>query len=204
MKKVILFVCVFALSIVFPTFAENETGSANIDNLLNSAAQNYKAKKYAKALEDLDWAKREITNLHFQVLKGFLPKTIPGYETEEMDSGAVFGIQNVSRKYNKGEQDIEISVSSGNLGEGGTGLGALMGMASAFQSMDAGTQSQMIVVKDRKGRFNLVESDKEGTLTFTLQNNVVLMVKTHGFPNSDEAKKTAELIDFDGIEKAYQ
>ncbi|MBN1355184.1 hypothetical protein JXA40_02825 [bacterium] len=174
-----------------------------VNDLLKSAGENYDAKKYMKALEDLDWAKQELSNMHLQIVKNLLPESISGYETRDIDGSAVFGMHNVSRQYNQGDQSIKITIAGGGSGQGGPGLSAIMGMASKFQAMDAGTQSNMILVNGRKGRFNLETATNSGTLTFELSNNVYVTVETEGFTDSSEAKKAAEKLDFEAIEKAF-
>jgi hypothetical protein len=175
-----------------------------VDDLMKSAADNYKAQKYMKALEDLDWAKQEISNLHIQIVKKLLPESMSGYQIREVDGAAMFGMHSVSREYFTDDKDIKITIAGGKAGQGGSGLSALMGMASKFQSMDAGTESSMVVVHGRKGRFNLETVNNSGNLTFELNNDVYVSVETNGFTSSVEAKKAAEKLDFDAIEKAFQ
>ncbi len=175
----------------------------NVEELLKSVSDNYKAKNYQKALEDLDWIKKEISGLQMEIIKTLLPQSIPGYETQEIDGGAAFGIQNVSRQYIKDEKRIQISISGGQTSGTTAGLGALMGMAAAMGAMDAGVQSNMVIVQGRKGQFNLESEDQHGTLIFNLNNNAFVSIETWGFGTSDEAKAAAEKLDMDKIEKAY-
>ncbi len=175
----------------------------NVEDLLQSATQNYKSENYAKALEDLNWAKQEITNKHMEVVKTLLPESLPGYETRESDSGAAFGMQNVSREYIKENHRIKISISGGETGQGGAGLGALMGMAAAFQTMDGNTKSNLVIVNGQKGQFNLETSNNHGTLTLTVNSKVFITVETWGFTDSDEAKKAAEKLNFVRIQEIF-
>jgi hypothetical protein len=201
-KSLISFICisVLLLWVTAPIFADN------VEDLLASIIQSYKAKKYSKSLEDLDWVKKEISNLHLQVIKTFLPATIQGYQSKDGDGGSMFGMQSVSREYTKSDSDsIKISIMGGQ-GSEGSGLGAIMGMASSLGAIDANSQSEMIIVKGQKGRFNLdsTSTPKHGTLTITLQKNTVITIETFGSATSEQAKKAAEMMDFEGIEKAYQ
>ncbi len=176
----------------------------NVQDLMKSAQDNYTAKKYAKALEDIEWAKQEITKLHLQTIKSLLPATIPGYTSTDNANDSALGIHEVSREFTKDSQKIKITVLGGNLGQN-AGIGAIMGMAAAMQAMGGDTQSEMVTVKGRKGRFNMDTSDdKHGTLTFALNNNITLMIETWNIQGAGEAKKAAELIDYDAIENAYK
>lgn len=176
----------------------------NVQDLMKSAQDNYSAKKYAKALEDIDWAKQEITKLHLQAIKALLPQSITGYTSKDDSNDSALGIHEVSREFVKNTQRIKITVLGGNFGQN-AGIGAIMGMAAAMQAMGGDAQSEMISVKGRKGRFNKDSSDdKHGTLTFALNNNITLMIETWEIQGSGEAKKAAELIDYDAIENAYK
>ena len=200
MKTIKIFGLVVCTFIFFTSFAVK---ADTVEDLLKSANDNYKAKKYAKALEDIEWAKREISNLHLELVKAMLPENLPGYETQEIDGDNMFGMHNVSRNYVKDDKSIKISIAGSQGNQGGSGLGAIFGMAAAFQSMDANTKSKMVVVQGRKGQFNLDPSNGTGTLTFTLNNNVFVSIETHGFTDEVEAKKASELLKFDEIEKIY-
>ncbi|MBN1551292.1 hypothetical protein JW979_07480 [bacterium] len=175
-----------------------------VEDLLKSATENYQAKKYMKALEDIDWAQREISNMHMQVVQALLPESFPGYETNSIDGGAMFGVNSVGREYQKENQSIKITITGSQAGQAGMGLGAIMGMAAAFQSQEAGTKSKMIMCKGRKGQFNLDTESNTGTLTYTLNNNAFITIETEGFADESGAQMAAEKLDFDAIEKAYQ
>ncbi len=174
----------------------------NVEDLLNSAKTNYSKGKYFKALEDIEWAKKEVANKQMQLLKSFLPEAVEGYTVYPGDGGSALGIQSVSKRYEKEEQSVEITIMSTHGNQGAGGLGAIMGMAAAFESMDANVNSEMVIVDGRKGQFNKRDNSDEGTLTFNLDKAVV-QIKTYGFDNSSEAKKFAEMLKFDDIEQAF-
>lgn len=189
---------VMAIMLPYTAFADT------VEDLLQSAVTNYKNKDYAKALEDLNWAKKEITNKHMEVVKALLPESLPGYETQHIDGGAALGFQNISRDYVNGDKHVKISISSGDTSDTGAGLGALVNMAAAFQAMDGSTKSNLVIVQGHKGQFNLEPDSKHGTLTLSINSKAYVSIETWGFDNSDEAKKAAEKLDFDKIEKSFQ
>ncbi len=179
-------------------------GAQTVDELLTSAAANYKAGKYIKALEDLDWAKREISNKHLKILKKLLPEKIEGFTTRDVDGGAMMGIHSVSRKFVKGDKSVKVTITGDQETSPASGLGAIMSMAAKFNGMDAGTESHLVTVKGRRGQFNLETSDNRGTLTFTLKSNAFVTIETQGYSDSSQAKSIAEKLDFDAIETAFQ
>lgn len=177
----------------------------NVTELMKSAEQNYSAKKYAKALEDLEWARKEIANLQLQAMKKFLPDELDGMKGQDADGGAIFGIHSVSKRYASadGNKSVTITLAAGTTGQASGGLGALMGMAAAFGAMDAGTDSKMVVAKGYKGQFNLDKNTNEGTLIFNLSDGAMINIETDGYTDSTMAEKAAKTLDIPKIEESF-
>lgn len=174
----------------------------NVTDLMENSKKNYEQKRYFKAIEDLEWAIKELNNLHFQKLKTYLPSEVAGYTLSD-SGGDVIGIRGLDRTYNQEGtgKSVSINLVSGSAASGG-GLGAFMSMASMATGMNP--NSQMAMVKGRKGTLLVEPENESATLIFSLPNNVVITLESSGFTTGDEAKKFAELIDFDGLEKEFQ
>ena len=177
----------------------------NVSELLKSAKQNYEAGKYSKALEDLEWAKTEISNLHLQAMKKLLPEELEGMKGMDGDGGAIFGIQAVSKEYHSadGSKSVTITLASGQSSKAGGGLGALMGMAAAMGAMDANRNSKMIIEQGYKGQFSVDPNTMEGTLLFNLNGGSMINIETSGYADAEMAQKAAKKLDIAKIEAAF-
>ena len=177
----------------------------NVAELLKSAKQNYEAGKYSKALEDLEWAKTEISNLHLQEMKKLLPDELEGMKGMDGDGGAIFGIQAVSKDYHSadGSKSVTITLASGQSSKAGGGLGALMGMAAAFGAMDANTNSKMIIEQGYKGQFSVDPNTLEGTLLFNLNGGSMINIETSGYADEKMAQAAAKKLEIAKIEAAF-
>lgn len=178
----------------------------DIVDLIKSAEQNYNAGQYKKALEDLEWVRKEIAKLQLQEMKKFLPEEIDGMKGSDSDGGAAFGLHSVSREYrdNDGNRVVTINVISAAGGEAGGGLGAFMGMAAAFGALDTSKESKMIVEKGYRGNFSRDPETQEGTLIFSLSGGAMVQIETFGCKDESMAKKAAEKLDLPKIEEALK
>jgi hypothetical protein len=185
------------------TFALTTVRADTVNDLLDSARKNYEAKHYYKAIEDLEWAKKEMTNLHLQRLKTYLPEKVAGYSFTD-SGGDVIGFKGLEREYKQesSSNTVKINLITGSAAAGTAGLGALLNMANLAAGMNP--NATMVQAKGRKGNLVYEQDSSEAVLSFSLPNNVSLMITTNGFTSGDEAKKFADLIDFDGLEKEFQ
>jgi hypothetical protein len=200
-------VTALVLAIVF--FGSLGSGLVYADDvvdLIKSAEKNYNAKQYKKALEDLEWVRKEIAKLQLQEMKKLLPEEIDGMKGSDSDGGAVFGLHTVSREYrdNDGNRVVTINVMSAAGGEAGGELGAIMGMAAAFGTMDSSQESKMIIEKGYRGNFSLDTDTQEGTLVFSLSGGAMVQIETFGCKDESMAKKAASKLDLPKIEEALK
>ena len=176
----------------------------DVVDLIKSVEQNYAAKKYKKALEDLEWVKGEIARLQLQEMKNLLPTEIDGMKGEDGDGGALFGLHSVSRDYRTNDGNKKVSINLMAAGESGGGLGALFGLAAAFGAMDTSKESKMITEKGYRGNFTLDPDNLEGTLMFNLSGGSMVQIQTFGYSDENMARKTAEKLDLPQIEDALK
>ncbi len=177
----------------------------NVTTLLKSAEQNYAAGNYSKALEDLNWASKEIANQHLNSMKSLLPTEIEGMKGVDAEGGSVLGFRGISKQYNStdGSKSVTISLLSGGNTTTGNGLSALMGMAASLGAMQGGTNAKIVIEKGYRGQFLQEKGEKTGTLTFTLNDGKMITIETYGYQHSAMAEKVAKMLDIAKIESAF-
>ncbi len=199
--------CSIFLFLIIPVLLFSEALLADtITEFLNNARKYYDEEKYAKALEELEWAKKELSNLHMKKMMTFLPENMEGYTQEDVSGGNVMGMQGLTREYthNDTSNTVEIMIFSGSQAGGTSGLGALMGFAGLAASMDGSLDSQVVTTKGNRGNLVYNGTNKETVLTYNLPSNVVITITTQGFESGDTAKSFAEKINFDGLKKEFE
>lgn len=137
---------------------------------------------FSKALEELDWAKREIEKQHTQKIQGFFPATLGDFKGEKFESNLAMGMLSVERSYEAGEGEITVSLTGGSGGGGAAGLGNLaqIGKMAAMMQNDSGQETIRIAEKTAT-----VEKGEEGgssAITVFLDSGAILKIE------SDKAK----------------
>ncbi len=171
-------------------------------SLIQSGLELFKQGKYGKAVEELQWAIREIRQLQVQELKKFLPQSMPGYQAEEVESdvaaAALFNINFVeaARKFRSsgGDETVDMKITSGDIG--GAGLGAMMKMAQMFGQQ----QGELVRIKGRKATLEWDASASRGTLTCVLDNSIQVTVEVMDGQKAT-AQKFMEQVNLDALEK---
>ena len=174
--------------------------------VLDSVKASYEAKKYGKALSDLQLVLAEIGRLRMEALKVKLPGAPSGWTAEEAEGQSGGGIAfltmgtNVKRRYTKGEQssmEIELWADAGTM---------LMGVQMLLSNPAFVPQGQQIVtIKGRRAVLEFHKDDGRGTLTILL-NAAGSMVKIEGstITKADLTDVFGGALDLDAIEKAIQ
>lgn len=167
--------------------------------LLEKTNKLVQEKNYPGAINELNWAQKEIEKLHQQRLVEILPKEVQGFTGNDPEIQTALGFTTLEREYQKGEQSITMSISGG---AGGDGLGGLAGLAKMGMMM-GGTQQG--VDKIRIGSLT-ASLDTTGTpeLTVFLDSGSILQLRSSEGVDSDTLKKFAEglkLTDLDSYLK---
>jgi hypothetical protein len=138
--------------------------------------------------------------LQIAEMKQYLPESVSGYTTEEMEddaaAAAMFNINFIEagRRYVAGDgESVEVKIMSGDIG--GSGLGAMMKMAQMFGT----EQGELVRVKGYKCTVEWEEEANNGKLTAVLDNDIQVTVEIYD-GNKGNLTKFAELVDFDGLE----
>jgi hypothetical protein len=194
-------VFLIALLVFIPATSRGEDPGELIDSAKSFLSQG----KYNKAIEDLQWAMREIRRLQTVEMKQYLPETVSGYTTEEMDddaaAAAMFNINFIEagRRYQAtgSGESVELKVMSGDIG--GSGLGSMMKMAQMFGA----EQGELVRVKGYKCTVEWEDDADNGTLTAILDNDMQVTVEIYNGQKGN-LEKFAELVDFEGLEGLWK
>ncbi len=149
---------------------------------------------YAKALEELSWAKKELDQKYNQKLSSLLPDTISGFTGEKAEINSAMGLTSIGRNYTKEGARVRLELQGGSGGGAGAGLGGLaaLGQMAAMFGQQPGQQSMRI-----KGRTaNLMNEGEEMTL-FLDGGSMITLRKESG---TADLKAIAEALDLDSIE----
>jgi len=195
MRKLLLVLVI--VSVAMPVCADTTT------DLLDSAKSNYEANKYSKALDDLDWARKEIVKKQVETLKKYLPSNVQGFTQEDPSSASVMTMTSLNRRYSETSSGNSVEITVMTAGAD-SGMGAFMGMAATFAGMGQAENSSMIMSHGKRGTLIAEPTDNKFTATFSLAKSVVVTIESLGFGTDSEVKKFAELTDLAGLEKEFE
>ena len=151
---------------------------------------------YAKALEELAWARKELENKNNEKLQNLLPPTLAGFSADKGKAESVMGMTNVERNYTQGDKAVRVSLTQ--LGGADSGLAGLAGLGQAAAMM-GGMQGAVRI----NGRTALLEGDEEGgspNLTIFLDGGSILKLESSNDVNGATLKKMAEELKISEIE----
>jgi hypothetical protein len=157
-------------------------------------------KNYSKALEELEWARKELEKLHTRRLQSFFPDQLGEYKGAPAEVNGALGFTNVERRYSNGSSSVTVSLigQSGGAAGGLGGLAALGKMAAMF-GQQAGQDSFRI--SGRTAILNKTPGSSSADLTVFLDSGS--MLKIEDATNGDTAvlRSLAEKLDIGGLEK---
>lgn len=178
MKRSLSLAAVLALSFALPAAAED------INEVFKKVNEYAAKKNYPKALEELQWAQKELEKLNQQRLAELLPKDVDGFVGEEPQVQSAMGFTTIERQYNKGEKGIQVSIAGGGGAAGGLAGIAKMGMMMG--GAQPGTDQFRI-----DGRTATLDTSGSPELTVLLESGSVLQIRS-----SDESVDGATLKKF--------
>jgi len=167
-----------ALSAALPAAAED------INEVFKKVNEYVQQKNYPKAMEELQWAQKELEKLNQQRLSELLPKTIEGFVGEETEVQSAMGFTSIERQYNKGEQGIRLSIAG--TGSAGGGLAGIAKMGMMMGGAQAG-QDQFRI----DGRTASLDTSGSPEVTVFLESGSMLQLRS-----SDESVDGATLKKF--------
>jgi len=190
------------------------TGSAglvaqdlDVGELLNGVKSAVEAKKYGKALAELNLLVGEVTKLRIESLKKTLeaavkPSGWTGEEATGEGSGQIMiaaGIT-IRKRFTKGEKGMQVELLSDS---------PMVGMIAPLLSNPAMLQGRegVSVVTLKGGRRGVLEyrgDSKSGNLQVLLNNNAILKFDGDGVDRADILEAFGKGADLDAIERELQ
>ncbi len=188
MKKIVLTTVLIALS-------SNVAIADDLKSMLAKVEQLSTEGNYSKALEELNWAKKDLEQNYLKKLTSFLPDTVAGMTGAKAESNSAMGFTNVSREYSQASNAVKIEIQGGTSGSPQAGLGGLAAlgqMAAMF-----GQQNGQATMRIDGRTANLNENN--GELTVFLDGGAMLNI--HKTSGNVDLKAIAEALKLDDIEK---
>jgi len=175
--------CAWSLALV-----SSVAHAEDIQEVFKKVGEYVQQKNYPKAMEELQWAQRELEKLNQERLGEILPANVEGYAGGETQVQSVMGFSSVERVYTKGEQSITLSIAGSSAG--GDAMGGLAGIAKMGMMM-GGSQPGREQFRIDGLTASLDSSSGAPELTVFLEGGSMLQLKA-----SDEAIKGADLKKF--------
>jgi hypothetical protein len=174
-----------ACAALFAIFCGSLPAAAeDINEVFKKVNEYVQQKNYPKAMEELQWAQKELEKLNQQRLSDLLPKTIEGFVGEETEVQSAMGFTSIERQYNKGDQGIHLSITGA--GSAGGGLAGLAKMGMMMEGSQSGKDQFRV-----DGRTASLETSGAPELTVFLESGSMLQLRS-----SDESVDSATLKKF--------
>jgi hypothetical protein len=144
---------------------------------------------YPRALEELNWCKKSIEDLHFDKIREIIDRSIDGYDPDEISVEGAMGIAMVEATYSNGSDEITLRITTvaASGSAAASGLGALSGLASSLGIRSRNSDQVRVA-----GLTGQMKEEGDGmALMLTMDGGVVL---TFEGPDSDSLEAFAEDI----------
>ncbi len=192
MKHSIIAACVLSL------FAAAVVHAEDLNEIFRRVNQFVVERNYARAMEEIDWAKKEIEKMHVAKIEEFFPESLSGFSGGKFDTNSVLGFTNIDRIYAQGKKKVKVSLTGGT-GQGGaalSGLAQLGKMAAMFGGRGSGGETLRV-----KGRTAMTEdTGSVSALTVILDSGSMLRIDSSDGIKSEELKGMVEAIKVDELD----
>lgn len=156
------------------------------------------AKNYSKAMDELDWAKKEIEKMHMARVEEFFPGSLSGFNGQKFDTNSVLGFTNIERNYVQGKKTVKLSLTGGT-GAGGSalaGFAQLGRMAAMMGGSGSGNEALRI-----QGRTAMMESVAgSASVTVILDSGSFLKLESKDEVTSEQLKSMVDGIKIDELD----
>jgi len=187
----------FALAIS-ALFLSSSVLAEDVKEVLDRVNTLYKEGNYSKALEELEWARKEIEKSNSKSLATLLPDELAGLKGDKAETSSALGITNIERSYSDSKnQKVKVTLTqTGGTGGAMGGLAGLGQMAAMF-----GAQSGQDVFRI-DGMTASMEGEGEGAkLQVFLSSGSILAFDLLEGTNSAILKEMANKIGLASIDK---
>lgn len=194
MRRITIAAAAFVLIFTASAAAED------LGQIFGRVGQFVAAKNYPKALEELNWAKKEIEKMHVTQVRSFFPDSLSGYKGEKFESNSMLGFTNVERSYrNSSGNQVKVSMTGGSSGASAAGFGQLAALGSMAAMM--GAQSEGNETFRIGGRTaNLAAENGNPELTIFLNSGSILKLEMLNGSEKEELRQMAEAIKIDELD----
>ncbi|MCB0318201.1 MAG: hypothetical protein KDD56_05550 [Bdellovibrionales bacterium] len=180
----------FVLSLVsFQVFAED---LATLQTRFNEYMEK---QNYPKALEELNWIKKEVENQNAKKVQGFFTDSLAGMSGQELKANNALGFTSIERVYTGNNNSIKVSLTGGSSSGANNPFGGLaaIGQMAAMMGGQAGMDSFRV-----KGRTASYQAQgNTGELTVFLDSGSILKF---GNADKDTLVKLAEEFPLEGLD----
>lgn len=171
----------------------------DLKQILDKAQQYYQERNYAKALEELSWAQKEIEKANSEVTLSFFPNEVAGYKGGKVENTNILGITNIERTYSKGDSEsIKVSLIGGSKGQQNP-LGGLAAMGQMAAMMGGQTGMNSFRMDGRTA--TMEKQDDSASLTVFLEGGSMMKFESDGSNDEESLKKFAGSFKIADIEK---
>lgn len=168
-------------------------GAEDLNAIFNKVNEYVAQENYAKALNELGWANKEIEKLHTVKLTKLLPAEVAGFKGEEAKVEGALGITSIEKTYKNGSNEVKLTVTGGTGGAGmGGGMQGLAGLAKMGLMMGGAAGAEQFRVD---GRTAMMGPDPESAeISIFLDSDSIVMLKGESGVNREGLKKFAEAL----------
>ncbi|MCG6873386.1 MAG: hypothetical protein LJE84_13965 [Gammaproteobacteria bacterium] len=130
----------------------------NIENVMKKSLEYVDKGNFVKAMNELDWAKKDIEKLHVAKLLTYLNDELGGFTGAPVQSSGAMGIMAIARDYRKDDIRVKVTITSTGAAQGG--LAAFGRMAAMMQRGNPNVETfrvgeQTATLESKASRVNL-------------------------------------------------
>jgi hypothetical protein len=192
-RRLAAVVLCLVIVIALPAWADE------IGDQIRSALKLYEDGDYATAASELEFAAMQIRQMQAGRIADALPKPLPGWQAEDVETTAMPGMamgggSAAAREYTKGDTSVEVQI----MGDSPMMQGLAMMMNNPMIAASSG--NKLIKVKGQKALLQYDASDHSGELQIVVGNNVLVTVNGSDVTQED-LQAYAEAVNYELILK---
>ena len=153
-----------------------------LDTIFKKVNEYVAAQNYPKAIEELQWANKELEKKHNEKLGTLFPQELVGFKGDKLKAQAAMGFSTVEKVYRKGNQKIHVTLTGGSRGQAG-GLASIGRMAAMMGGNQPGVET--FRVDGRTANLNVQEGRSRAELSVFLESGDILKLE---LKNTKEAQ----------------
>jgi hypothetical protein len=153
------------------------------------------AGNYAKALEELSWAKKELEGMHLKKLGTMLPDQLADLTGQPAKTQSVMGITSLEKEYKGNGKTVKLTLTGGTGKAGAGGFGGLAAMGQ-MAAMMGGGESGMDTYRIA-GRTAMLEAQpgsNNASLTIFLESGSILKLENTKSGDGESLRAMGEAL----------